>query len=92
MNRSNQALDRLGPKKYMKINKLDHRLCLAPMMDWTESSINSNVYDAACARFAHEGSTSLSFSFSRGVPIPASGARFRSICRDVLRGGVRSSS
>ena len=45
-----------------------HRFCVAPMMDWTDCLIKSISYTDMCARIAHEGSTSLSLSFSRMLP------------------------
>jgi tRNA-dihydrouridine synthase A len=35
-NRSNGLLDRLGDEALTKMNDLSHRLCVAPMMDWTD--------------------------------------------------------
>ena len=35
------------------INMLAHRFCIAPMMDWSESSIFSKCWKAVCARCVH---------------------------------------
>src|ERR1700676_2372451 len=36
INRSNNLLDRLNVKNFQRMNNLSHRLCTAPMMDWTD--------------------------------------------------------
>jgi hypothetical protein len=39
------------------MNSLDHRFSVAPMMEWTETAILSNVSSAAYATCVHRGST-----------------------------------
>jgi len=42
-----------------------YRFCVAPMMDWTERSLESIDCQFPCAEIAHGRSTFLSFSFFR---------------------------
>jgi hypothetical protein len=43
----------------------DHRLAVAPMIDWEDRSIKSDIYGAVCAKIAHENPPSLPFSLVR---------------------------
>jgi len=46
-----------------KMNGLDRKFCIAPMMDWTESLGGSMAWRRACARLAHVRSPFLLLSF-----------------------------
>jgi len=50
-------------KNANKMNGLDHKFCIAPMMDWTESLGGSMAWRRAGARLAHVRSPFLLLSF-----------------------------
>src|SRR5450631_4115647 len=52
--RSNGLLDRPSVENIKQMNKLSHRLCVAPMMDWNDSFSVSIGCAATCAERVHE--------------------------------------
>jgi hypothetical protein len=55
--RSNNLLDRLNVNMFQRMNNLSHRLCVAPMMDRTDSFYISIGCEAVCAQRVHEETT-----------------------------------
>ena len=49
-----------------KMNGLDRKFCIAPMMDWTETAGGSMTWRRECAKFAHVRSPFLLLSFLSG--------------------------
>jgi hypothetical protein len=60
---------RVRTKNINKMNGLDRKFCIAPMMDWSEITIHSTRYETACAKIAHACST-LSFAFVLTKKLP----------------------